>query len=94
MLYARTVDGRNVTVDLSPLKFDALHMLFSTHFQRAHVDPPHVTVRTWRRFFGWAYGMSTFEAAALFVGAGAVLAVVCYALCCRYTLLCDSIQDL
>jgi len=93
-LHARTRHGRNVTVDLAPLNTAALHKLFSTHFDRTEVPPAPLPVRTWRRLFGWAYGISNFEAAVLFVCAGVLLGVVAYALCFRYTALCDSIQDL
>jgi hypothetical protein len=93
-LHARTRSGKNVTVDLSPLNTDSLHKFFTKHFERADVNPPKWTVRTWRRLFGWAYGVSEFEAAILFICAGAVLLLVCYGLCFRYTALCDSIQDL
>lgn len=93
-LHARTGSGRNVTVDLSPLKTAGLAELFGTHFERADVMPPALTVRTWRRLFGWAYGISTLEAASLFVCAGALLCIAGYVLCFRYTVLCDTIQDL
>ena len=94
-LHARSLrTGRNVTLDLSPLNHADLHRLFSSHFERKLVPPPKLSVRTWRRLFGWAYGISNFEAAMLFICAGALLAIVSYALCFRYTALCDSIQDL
>ena len=93
-LHARTGSGRNVTIDLSPLTSVTLHRLFSKHFAREEVEPPALSVRTWRRFFGWAYGISTLEAAVLFTAAGSLLGAVCYALCFRYTSMCDSIQDL
>ena len=93
-LFARTRTGRNVTVDLAPLKTAALHKLFSKHFEGADVEPAPLPVRTWRRFFGWAYGISTLEAAILFTFATLLLGLACYTLCFRYTALCDSIQDL
>ena len=82
------------TVDLSPLKTPELHGLFAAHFRRANVDPPNFLVRTWRRLFGWAYGISTFEATSLFVCGGVALSLICYLLCFRYTAICDGISDL
>ena len=93
-LHATNSHGRNVTVDLSPLAFDALHKLFGAHFERVDVDPPSTFVRNWRRLFGWGYGMSTFEAAALFVCAAMLLLAVLYILCFRYTAMCDSLQEI
>ena len=93
-LHARNAEGRNVTVDLSPLGTAALHSLFGSHFDRYHVEPPSMFIRTWRRLFGWAYGISNFEAFVLFLCAFVVLAGVCYVLLWRYTELCDTIQDL
>ena len=93
-LHARNAAGRNVTVDLSPLGYAELHQMFGSHFPRSNVAPPSWRVRAWRRLFGWGYGMSTFEAALLFIGAGVLLLAVGYVLCFRYTALCDSIQDL
>ena len=96
-LYALDDSGNvvnNKPIDLSHLKYDELHALFSSHFERKHVPPPHFMVRQWRRLFGWAYGISTMESTLLFVCAGILLAVSCYAICCRYTDMCDSIQDL
>ena len=87
--------GHTVTkVDLSPLKTEALHALFAKHFKRVKVDPPHPAVRTWRRLFGWAYGISDLEATLLFCSAGIVLVLVCYLVCCKYTACCDAISDL
>ena len=95
VLHAYDAGGREVkTVELSPLTTEKLHALFSAHFRREKVDPPGFFVRTWRRLFGWAYGISTFEAALLFVCAGCVLALGCYTLCFRYTQCCDAISDL
>lgn len=82
-------------VDLSPYDHAGLHRLFAAHFKHdPTVEPPTFAVRNWRRFFGWAYGISHTEAAVLFVCAGAVLLVALYALCFRYTQMCDTIQDL
>lgn len=75
--------------------FEGLHALFSAHFARdKSVAPPSMVVRTWRRLFGWAYGISDMEAALLFVCAGAVLLLVGYILCFRYTVCCDTLQDI
>ena len=93
-LHARNRGGRNITIDLSPLNFAALHKLFGAHFERSLVEPPALQVRMWRRLFGWAYGISTLESAMLFVCAGVLFCIVAYALCYRYTALCDSLQDL
>lgn len=94
-LKARDVaTGKAVKVDLSPYKYDELHALFSKHFAREAVKPPNLAVRTWRRLFGWAYGISTGEAALMFVAASGVLLFVSYFVCGHYTALCDSIQDL
>lgn len=82
-------------IDLSPYDHAGLHRLFSSHYQRDEtVEAPGLAVRTWRRLFGWAYGISTMEATVLFVCAGAVVFVAMYALCFRYTQMCDSLQDL
>ena len=94
-LHAYDAAGKEVkTVDLSPFSGERLHALFSKHFRREDVEPPGLVVRTWRRLFGWAYGTSTLESALLFVCAGLVLLLACYALCFRYTQICDSISDL
>ena len=67
-------------IDLSPYDHAGLHRLFSSHYQRDEtVEAPGLAVRTWRRLFGWAYGISTMEAAVLFVCAGAVPAAECLA---------------
>ena len=73
---------------------EKLHVLFSAHFRREDVDPPGILVRTWRRLFGWAYGISTLESTLLFVFSGCVLALGCYTICFRYTQCCDAISDL
>lgn len=82
------------TVDLSQFDHEKLHVLFSAHFRREDVDPPGILVRTWRRLFGWAYGISTLESTLLFVFSGCVLALGCYTICFRYTQCCDAISDL
>ena len=51
-LYALDDSGNvvnNKPIDLSHLKYDELHALFSSHFERKHVPPPHFMVRQWRR---------------------------------------------
>lgn len=96
-LYGYDENGKELLdkpIELSKYSYAALHELFGKHFERKHSPPPHFLVRQWRRLFGWAYGISTTEAALLFVCAGVALAVFCYAICCKYTALCDSIQDL
>ena len=93
-LHATNGHGRNVTVDLSPLDSVKLHELFTLHFARVNVEPPSFFVRTWRRLFGWGYGMSMFDSVMFFVGAGIVLLVMSYVICYRYTATCDAIQDL
>jgi len=81
-------------IDLSPYSTEALHTLFGSHFVRGAVPPPHVAVITWRQLFGWAYGISTLEAALLFICGGIVCALTVFAVCCSYTSLCDTISDL
>lgn len=96
-LYAYDSTGKAIGKphDLSHLSHDGLHDFFSKHYTRdSTVTPPSAATRMYRRIFGWAYGISTAEAAMLFVCGGAVLAIAIYALCWRYTALCDSIQDL
>ena len=93
-LHAKNRYGRNVTVDLSPMKDADLHALFDLHFARADVAPPPVRVRLWRRLFGWAYGISTFEATLLHFCGFVLFLILMYAMCYRYTAICDSIQDI
>lgn len=88
-------DGRVIKrVDLSGYDTAGLHALFASHFVRGKVAPPHALVIMWRRLFGWGYGISTFEAALLFVCGGIVCALASFALCCMYTHTCDTISDL
>ena len=95
VLHAYDATGRQVqTVALSKLNTAQLHELFTSHFRREEVEPPSILVRTWRRLFGWAYGISFFEATLLFVAAGVVVGLLCYAICFRYTAICDTIQDI
>lgn len=82
------------SIGLSSLNAVQLHALFEKYFRRAKVAPPNLFVRTWRRLFGWAYGVSTLEATVLFVCGGAALAVACYAMCFKYTAICDGLSDL
>jgi hypothetical protein len=81
-------------VHLSKLGTDGLHKLFGKHFRRAKVDPPNFLVRNYRRLFGWAYGLSTLEAAMSFALGFLALALFCYYVCFRYTACCDAISDL
>jgi len=95
VLHGYDASGKEIRqIDLSPLRTEGLHALFSRHFRRAHVDPPSLFVRTWRRLFGWAYGMSDLEAALMFACAGIVLLLSCYTLCFRYTQCCDALSDI
>lgn len=95
-LYGYDVDGKPIGKPIELARYDeaGLHKLFSEHFVRENVPPPSFGVRTWRRLFGWAYGISFFEATLLFVAAGVVVGLLCYAICFRYTAICDSIQDI
>jgi len=86
--------GGEHTVDLSPLNQEQLHQLLNEHFDRVPVAPPSFLVRSWRRFFGWAYGLPTELAALCFIVAVIALLVVCYPICCKYTAICDSLSDL
>lgn len=98
MLYGYDADGKAVSpkpVPLSKLDRAQLHALFQTHFKRdSGVEAPGFVTRMWRRLFGWAYGVSTLEAVVLFICGASVVSIACYALCWRYTQLCDQIQDL
>ena len=95
VLHGYDASGAEIkTIDLSPLSTEKLHAVFAKHFKRVDVGPPNLLVRTWRRLFGWAYGTSDLESALLFVAAGAMLSLVCYTLCCRYTQCCDAISDI
>ena len=96
-LYGYDARGHAVgkPIDLSSYDHAGLHHLFSSHYHRdSSVQVPGLAVRTWRRLFGWAYGISNMEAAVLFVCAGAVIFIAAYTLCFRYTQLCDTLQDL
>ena len=97
-LFGYDAHGKQIgqPIDLSRYKhdYDGLHALFATHFERRDVEPPPIATRMWRRLFGWGYGISTFEAAMLFVCAGIVLLLACYVICFRYTACCDSLQDI
>lgn len=97
-LFGYDADGNKVggPVDLSSYKnnYDGLHVLFSQHFSRSSVKAPNLAVRTWRRFFGWGYGLSTFEATLFFICGSLVLLLACYTVCCRYTACCDALQDI
>ena len=93
-LRAQNAAGHNVTMDLSGFDTDGLHNLFSAHFHRLDVEPPSLMVRTWRRLFGWAYGISAHEAVIYHTLGALVLLCVLYLLCFRYTSMCDTIQDL
>lgn len=95
MLHAYDATGRQVqTVALSKLNTAQLHELFTSHFRREDVEPPNIFVRTWRRLFGWAYGISDLEAGVLFTLSGLALFAICFVLCTRYTVICDAISDL
>ena len=95
-LYAYDNRGKQLQqpIDLASYDAEGLHRLFSAHFTRVKVPPPSFGVRVWRRLFGWAYGIPTSEAALLFVCAGVLLLIVCYAFCFRYTAMCDYVQDI
>ena len=80
-------------IDLSGYDTAGLHALFASHFARSDVAPPHPFVITWRRLFGWGYGISTLEATMLFVCGGLVCALGIFAMCCMYTQSCDALSD-
>ena len=86
--------GEIARIDLSRLSTGELHELFSRHFVRTSAKPLPALVKLWRRLFGWAYGISTAEAAMLFVLGACVLLLLGYTVCCRYTYCCDAISDI
>ena len=92
-LHALDAHGRNVTVHLSHFNGAGLHKLFGTHFERVNVAPPSLMVRTWRRLFGWAYGLNDLEATLYHTIGAVVMLGVCYLLCFRYQAICDALQD-
>ena len=81
-------------VPLSALGSAQLHTLFGEHFRRADVPPPSLAVRTWRRLFGWAYGIGILEAIVLFAFGGLVALICAYTVCYRYTQCCDALADI
>ena len=94
-LHVYDASGKEVkVVALSNLKTEGLHQLFSLHFHRSEVEPPGAFVRTWRRLFGWAYGISTLESTGLFLCGAIALALACYVVCFKYTATCDALSDL